>query len=161
MLSSSHSFWFAIQVKYKQELSVSYLLRNKGYEEFTPTYKNKVDQYESSKKPLFPGYVFCRFDHKIKAPVVTTPGVIRIVGYGGSPARICDSEIEAIRTIQDSQVEAKPCQYLAEGERVLIRQGPLRGLEGTVVHSSQQTSLVVSVTLLRRSVAVTINQSWV
>src|SRR5262245_33684562 len=102
MLLRTASSWFAIQVKPGYEFNVASVLKSKGYEEFVPTYRTDKRLSRGIEKPLFSGYVFCRFDPEIRAPIVTTPGVTRVVSYGKSPALLSDSEIQSIRTVASS-----------------------------------------------------------
>jgi transcription antitermination factor NusG len=158
-LDNLSTVWFALQVKPRFEKSAAVVLQSKGYEYLLPTYRPKTRAAAgSAERPLFPGYVFCRFDPEIRNPIVTTPGVIRIVGCGKTPACLDDGEIEALRAIDQAGVEAEPHPYLRIGEAVCVTEGPLRGIEGIVVGSGEASRLVVSVTLLQRSVAVQIRR---
>jgi transcription antitermination factor NusG len=143
---------------------VSTTLRGKGYEEFLPLYASRKrwsDRIKQCEKPLFPGYLFCRFDLSVRlAPVLTTPGVISIVGAGHHPTPIPDEEIEAVRRIIRSGLPALPWPGLSIGSRVYIRDGPLTGLDGIITETDKVYRLVVSVTLLQRSVAVKIDREW-
>jgi transcriptional antiterminator NusG len=161
MLSNKNGkFWFALHVKSRMEQTTGEILQAKGYETFVPTYK-AVESLNSVHMPLFPGYAFCRFDPDIRCPILTTPGVLRVLGYGKSPAVVCETEIEAIRRIVLSSLEAKPHEYFTTGQAVLINQGPLRGIVGTIVSVHGAIRLIVSVTLLQRSVSVEIDREWV
>lgn len=152
--------WFAIHVRSNFERTVSAVLRNKGLEEFLPTYRCRrrwSDRIKEDDFPLFPGYLFCRLDHHQRKPVVTTNGVVRIVGTGKTPVAVSAQELEFIWRITQSDVVANPWPYLNIGESVVIRSGPLSGLEGILVESKSHRRLVVSVSLLQRSVAVEID----
>jgi transcriptional antiterminator NusG len=152
--------WFAIHVKRRFERSVATNLVGKGYEQFLPTRPCRAGDPAGevgAGEPLFPGYVFCRFDRTVPGLIVTTPGVIRIVGFGQGPAAIPDAEIEAILTIEKSGLPVAPHPYLQSGDRVRIGEGPLQGLEGKVMALGKKNLFVVSVTLLQRSVAVEIS----
>lgn len=111
--------------------------------------------------PLFPGYVFCQFDpHERRVPILTTPGVLGIVGFDGHPAPVRDCEIQSIRALTASGLLAEPVPYLSAGTRVCIVKGPLTGAEGFVVNEGAGTRLVVSISMLQRSVAVEIDRDW-
>lgn len=92
---------------------------------------------------------------------MTTPGVIRIVSYGGVPRPISDIEIASIRLLTDSGVFADAWPYVAIGERVCIQSGPLEGVEGILVRVKNVHRLVVSIHVLRRSVAVELDSDSV
>jgi len=157
-LSIFQQAWFAVHVKRRSERSVAVILENKGYVQFLPTRPGRSDRSaHGADQPLFPGYVFCRFDSSVRGPIVTTPGVIRIVGFGDGPAAIPNTEIEAIQMIGKSGLPVELHPYVQNGDRVRISDGPLRGLEGKVIAVEQKNLFVVSVTLLQRSVAVEVS----
>jgi len=105
--------------------------------------------------------MFCRFSVQERyLAVLTTPGVRGIVGAGKTPVPIADHEIDAIRAVVSSGLNAQPSPYLRAGTRVEITQGPLAGLEGIITCTGKACRLVVSVNLLQRSVAVEIDRDW-
>lgn len=147
--------WFAIMVKPRFEKSVSSLLRTKGYEEFMPITVRRQkwsDRWKTIDFPLFPRYVFCRFGFNDRVPVLNTPGVLRIVGFGPTPCHIADDEINALRTAVQSGVPLWNCDYLVSGQKVKVLNGPLAGVEGLFVESRGNARIVLSVHLLQRSV---------
>jgi transcription termination/antitermination protein NusG len=88
--------WYAIRVKSNREHVVSMGLRARGYEEFLPVYRSRrfwSDRRKDIDLPLFPGYVFCRFDVGRRQTVVTTPGVVSIVGVGRVPMPVSEEEV--------------------------------------------------------------------
>ena len=156
--------WYAIRVKSKFEAVASAALSGKGYEPFLPLYRSRrrwSDRVKQVNLPLFPGYVFCRFDVGTRLPVLTTPGVISVVGYGREPVAIDEGEIAAVRAIIASGLPAMPWPFLRTGNRVLIEEGPLGGIEGIVLSMKKECRLIVSVTMLQRSMGVEIDRAWV
>jgi len=139
-------------------------LRGKGYEEFLPLYRSRrrwSDRVKQLDLPLFPGYLFCRFDpHDRLLPILTTPGMIGIVGAGRTPIPVPDEEIEAVRRILRSGLAAQPWPFLGAGCAVYIERGPLAGLQGVITKADKVDRLIVSVNLLQRSVAVEIDRDW-
>lgn len=158
--ASPQAPWFALQVSQRHEKAVSTILENKGVIQFLPVRKVVLewrDRIVEREAPLFPGYLFCRLDlHKRLLPVLTTPGVMRIVGSGRTPIPIAESEIQAIQSIVNSGLDAEPCPVPHVGDRVRIRLGPLKGLEGTLIGLKKRRRFVVCVSLLNRAVAVEI-----
>jgi transcription antitermination factor NusG len=110
---------------------------------------------------MFPGYLFCRFGPEVWGPIVTTPGVIRILGAGNRPTPIEDAEIERIHRIADAEIDVEPCRFLQVGHRIRVTDGPLTGVEGALSSVRGRDRLVVSVELLRRSIAVELPMNWV
>jgi transcription antitermination factor NusG len=152
--------WFALQVRARHEKNVAEMLRGKGYDPFLPLYECRrrwSNRYKLLELPLFPGYLFCRFDVHNRLPILKTPGVILVLGVAKTPVSIDNSEIDAIRTIVGSGHQTQPWPFLQVGDRVRIEQGALCSLEGILLDFRGHHRLIVSVTLLQRSVAVEID----
>jgi transcription antitermination factor NusG len=156
--------WYALHVRPRFEKHVQTHLEEKGYEVFYPTYTSTrqwSDRVKSLSFPLFPGYVFCRFNVHARLPILITPGVNQVVGSGKTPITVDEGELAAIRRVMESGVAAQPWPYLKVGETVQIENGPLEGLMGIVTRIKSSDRLVVSVSLLMRSVAVELDSRWI
>jgi transcription antitermination factor NusG len=156
--------WFALQVRSRCEAGVANHLHGQGFERFLPLYrlrKRWSDRIKEVEVPLFPGYLFCRFDPHDRLPVLKTPGVMQIVGFRNGPAPVDESEVLALQTLVAAGAPHQPWPFLATGERVRIESGPLLGLEGILIEVKSSHRLVLSVTLLQRSVAVEIDSAFV
>ena len=156
--------WFGIRVRSCFERVTASILRSKGYEAFLPELRARrrwSDRIKEIQTPLFPGYVFCRLDPQRRLSVLKTPGVVSVVGFGGVPAAIPDSEIEAIRLMLGSALPVAPYPFLSAGQHVRIVRGPLTGLEGFVLGRRREFLLVISITLLQRSVSVEVEREWI
>jgi transcription antitermination factor NusG len=155
--------WFALHVRNRRETSVTDHLTAKGYEWFLPLEKSRrrwSDRIKEIEQPLFPGYVFCRFDAFNRLPVLIIPGVIGVVGIGKVPTAIEDSEIANLQRVVKAELPCQPWPFLQIGERVRIDAGPLGGIEGILLAFKGSQRLVLSVTLLQRSVAVEIETTF-
>ncbi len=156
--------WFAVQTRSRYENLVATLLRGKGYELFLPIYKSRrrwSDRIKELELPLFPGYLFCRFNPLDRFPILVTPGVMQVVGVGKIPIPVDDLEIAALETAIRSGLPRQPWPFLQIGQKVKIECKPLCGLEGILVEFKGRHRLVLSVTLLQRSVAVEVDDTWI
>ena len=156
--------WFALQVRARHEVGVADHLDGKGYEWFLPLYKLRrrwSDRIKEVEAPLFPGYLFCRLNPQDRLPILKTPGVIQIVGYNRTPIPVDEQELRAIQRMVASGIPNQPWPFLGAGDRVRIESGPFTGLEGILVEFKGNHRLVLSVTLLQRSVAVEIDSACV
>ena len=156
--------WFALQVRTRQELGVADYLQGKNYECFLPLYKRRrrwSDRIKEVEVPLFAGYLFCRLNIHDRLPILKTPGVVQIVGCNHQAIPVDEREIHAIQVMLASGVPNQPWPFMAVGDRVRIESGPLLGLEGILLDSKGNHRLILSVTLLQRSVVVEIDSAFV
>lgn len=155
--------WYALKVRTRSEVFVGTCLTHKSYETFVPTYrevKTYSDRVKKVESALFPGYIFCRLDPERRLPILTTPGVEYIVSEDRVPKEIPEVEIDGImRVVREGQ--AKPWPYLKSGDRVRVKLGSFAGVEGILVSEKGSERLVLSISLLQRSVAVEIDRLWV
>jgi transcription antitermination factor NusG len=155
--------WYALQVHARKEQLVTSQLENRSLECFLPTYKSLrkwSDRTKEIQQALFPGYVFCRFDYECRQPVVMTNGVMQVVGNGKTATPIAEAEIEALQVAVRSGVPSQPWPYLRTGEYVQINYGHLAGLHGFLVNFKGNHRVVLSVTLLQRSLALEVELGW-
>ncbi len=156
--------WFGVKVRSNYERIASAALRYKGYEELLPLCTNRriwSDRIKVVETPVFPGYVFCRFDPSRRLPILTTPGVVGIVGFGEAPAPIYDHEINSLRTIIEAGLSCEPWPFLKAGQAIRIELGPLAGFEGTVVQAKGQYRVVVQISMLGRSVSAVVDRETI
>ena len=156
--------WFAVRVKSNHEKAVCSYLAVKGFEIFLPVCRTRnrwADRFKLVETPLFAGYVFSRLDRTRPNAVLSTPGVIQIVGTGRNPEPVLEGEISAIRRAVEANFQLRECDFFMKGQHATVVSGALAGLEGTVVSLKQESRLVLSISLLQRSVALEIDESLV
>jgi transcription antitermination factor NusG len=156
--------WFALAVKPRFERAVARTLEMKGYEALLPVYLKQHGSGSHSpdtESPLFPGCVFCSFDVRRRSPILTTPGVIQILGDGNIPVPLADSEITSLKTAIQAHLPLQPFPFVHSGQRLRIGNGSLAGIEGIVLSFKQTLRLVISVTLLQKSVLLEIERGLV
>jgi transcription antitermination factor NusG len=161
---NSTESWFALQTKPRNEKKVDYLLKQKGYQSLTPIYRQKrkwSDRTVEIELPLFPMYVFCRFNPATLGKIVSIRGVLRVVEFGGKLAEVAVEEVEALQILAESNFLREPWRYLPEGTLVRVETGPLAGIQGIICTSENKRQLIISITLLQRSVAVQLDDSTV
>jgi transcription antitermination factor NusG len=112
-------------------------------------------------QPLFPGYLFSRFDFLNCRSLLMTPGVLQVLGNGRSAIPVEEGELESIRQALRSGLPNQPWPYLQVGERVQVNYGSLNNLKGILINFKGSHRVVLSVTLLQRSVAMEIDLAWV
>jgi len=150
--------WFAVYTTPRHEKRVDQYLSAKNIEHYLPLYHQRRRWSDGTRVtldlPLFPGYLFVRIDKSERVRVLEVPGVLSIVGgTGHKPAALPDAEIEALRSGLHLR-RPEPCPLPTVGERVRIRSGPLAGMQGVVLRYKNRLRVVLTIELIRQSVAV-------
>lgn len=156
--------WYALRVRPNYEKPVAAALRGKGFQEFLPLVRSKrqwSDRVKIMDLPLFPGYLFCRLNLDERLPLLTTPGFLYLVGVGKNPEPVDEIEIAGIQAVLRSGLTVTPSPNLVVGQKVQLKHGPLRGLEGVLTKIANRHRIYVSVTLLKRSISVEVDPEWV
>lgn len=157
--------WFAVQIRTYHRANVETSLRHKGYEVFAPSYdvaRIVAGRERKILAPLFPGYIMCAFDPGYRMPVLTVPGVIRILGTSTALTPIPEAEIEAIRRTITSGLNYEPIESFQPGAPVEVQSGPLAGIRGEVVYHKGKQRLVIKIAALNdRAVSVEVDQAMV
>ena len=155
------SEWYAIQTLPRHEKSVTKQFEKSGIETLLPLCK-QIHRWSDRRKvvhlPLFPCYLFARLSdpNRERLRLLRTTGVVGFVGNGREALPIPFAQIQHVRTLVKSSVDYDPFPYLRVGQRVRVRDGALQGLEGILVRAPEGRSVVLSVDLIQRSVAVRI-----
>jgi len=152
--------WYAAYTCSNQEKQVAAQLAARSVECFLPLYpslRRWKDRRVTLQLPLFPGYVFIRLALQDRLRVLQIPTVVRLVGFGGLPAVLPDTEMEIIRSGLSHSLRAEPHPFLTVGRRVRMTAGPFAGLEGVLKRKKSGLRIVVSLELIQRSVAVDVD----
>jgi transcriptional antiterminator NusG len=153
--------WFAIQTRSRYEKKVTVELQERGVKAFLPLYSAKrqwSDRRQIVQLPLFPGYVFVRIAPMLetRVSVLRTNGVLSFVGVRNMGIPIPDCEIEGIQTVLEGGAASEPYPYLKVGQQVRICGGCFDGVSGVLMSVNGDKSLIVSVNLIQRSIAMRI-----
>jgi transcriptional antiterminator RfaH len=126
--------WYAVHTKPRQEPLAQTSLQREGIQTFYPKLKRRRTIRRVRRwviGPLFPGYIFARFDVARSGRLVKyATGVTHIVSFGGKPAIVDDAIIAAIAEHAEDDIVTVPPPSLRPGDVVEIKAGPLMGLQG-------------------------------
>jgi transcriptional antiterminator RfaH len=126
--------WYVVQTKPKREDQARGYLISKGIETFHPLMEyvsTKNGKVSTSLKPLFPGYIFSRFDfQKDYSLVKWGRGVNKIIGVGDYPTPVPSEVIQIIQQRTDERHVARQVLHLCPRDTVRITSGPLKDLVG-------------------------------
>jgi transcription termination/antitermination protein NusG len=156
--------WYALHVKRRFEQFTYHRLTDRGHEVLSPTYKVKGRSSAGPRSislPLFPGYVFCRFDMRAHRSILLQPGVTSIVRTRRGAAIIDDSEIASLCRLLKCELMVRPAPYQELCEKVRILRGPLEGLVGVLARKGGVDRFIISISALERSVSIVIDAEWI
>lgn len=149
--------WYAIYTSANHEKRVGQQLSERQIENFVPLYESSrrwKDRRVTLQMPLFPGYLFVRLALRDRLSVVQIAGVARLVGFNGTPTALAEEEIVALQTGLRSGMKAQPHPFLTVGRSVRVNDGPFSGLTGILIRRKGKSRVVVSIQLLRQSIAI-------
>jgi transcriptional antiterminator NusG len=149
--------WFAVFTMPQNEHAVVKHLEMREVEAFLPTCE-RVRVWKNRQKvkildPLFPSYVFARIAPAERFPILNSPGVLRIVGNSRGPVPIPESDMQFLRSDFCSR-RIEPYRELVVGEKVRIRCGSMRGVEGILVRKKSSLRFVLTLQLINQHAAV-------
>ncbi len=156
----SASAWYAVRTRGRHEKVVDSQLAARGIEAFLPLVARRhrwADRWKDVTLPLFPGFCFARFpygDRQRRLAVVSSVGVVEILGINGHPAQVPEEEIAAVRTLVTSVLPIDPHPYLTAGMEVEVIRGPLEGVRGVLIRKGRHARLVVAVHLIQQAASV-------
>lgn len=153
--------WFAIQTWPRYEKKVANELSRKGVEVFLPLVSAEhkwSDRRQIVQLPLFSNYLFVQTPGTTESriPVLRTAGVIGFVGARGTGTPVPEIELESVRILLNRGIAFQNSPFLNIGQRVRIRGNSLDGVEGILVAKNDDLSLIVSINIIQRSIAIRI-----
>jgi transcription antitermination factor NusG len=151
--------WFAIHTRSRHEKLVARQLGEKDFETFLPL-RLEVhrwrDRWQKVEVPLFGGYLFAHYDGAPprRFAILRTPGVVRIVGFGGREEPVPDEQMQALRRMVAHDGVIERHRFLRAGQRVRIINGSLAGVEGILARVKGRDRLVLNIAPLRQAVSI-------
>jgi transcription elongation factor/antiterminator RfaH len=128
--------WYLVQTHSREEDRAERNMKSFGIETLAPKFKDRrrnlhTGEVTQHAKPLFPSYVFARFIAKdLYQKVRYTRGVRRLISFGDSPTIVDEEIIAMIRSRIGGDGFAMIDEDLKPGDKVIIRDGPLRTFAG-------------------------------
>jgi len=152
--------WYAIRTCSRHEKCVCKHLESRQIICFLPLH-TAVHRWRNGcqarvETPLFPNYLFVEIDLRDRLHVLEVPGILSLVGVGNKPVPLPDFEIQSLRSGLHQRMY-EPHAYLAVGQKVRIKSGPLENLTGVLVREGGGLRVVISVDLIKQSVAVEVD----
>lgn len=144
--------WHVLHVFANHEKRVAQHLAARSLEHYLPLYTERsrwTDRSVDVERPLFTGYVFARFSPRTRLSLISTPGVIRLLGEDERNVVSC-AEIDRIRDGLARGCLLRPHSGVALGARVRVRSGVFDGVEGVVTEIRHQCKVIISLSAVQQ-----------
>lgn len=143
--------WYVIQCKANESFRAAENLENQGFEVFHPfiqVEKVRQGKLKLIDEPLFPYYLFISLSEVADnwRPIRSTRGVLKLVSFGHQPVRVADELVEMLR----ERVAPQPEDYLKSGDRVIIEEGPFKGLNAIFQSKKGEERVILLLELLHK-----------
>ena len=163
--SCRNARWYACRTRGRAEKQVESRLMGAGFDAYLPVVRRErqwADRKKLVEFPLFPGYVFARFELSQVHDILATPGVATLVRLNGNLTPIRDEELRSVRRMLEGASETglvpTAVDYLEPGDEVAVIDGPFRGMRGTLREVRGASRVVVRLSAIRQAVAVELNR---
>lgn len=136
-MGSDGPVWCVVHTQPHREVRASVHIGERGFDVFLPLRQKTIRharQFRSVLRPLFPRYLFVRFD-TARDPwtrIRSTPGVAQILMDGDMPRAVPGGVIERLLQLADQRGVVDFEKTIRPGESVRITAGPFAGLVGTL-----------------------------
>jgi transcription antitermination factor NusG len=144
--------WYVLHVNSNHEKRVAQHLLVRSVEHYLPLYSERVkwtDRTVVAERPLFSGYVFARFQPQSRLAVISTPGVLRVLG-DEQRDMVSSAELDKIRTGLAGGLALRPHAPVSLGTRVRVREGAFAGVEGVVTELRHQCRVILTLSAVRQ-----------
>lgn len=151
--------WWVAHVRARQEKALARFLKPLEIPFYLPLHERmlrRAGRKFLSFLPLFPGYVFFRGTVDERYLAVQNHYVCRVLGVLDQHG--FHAELGQLRSLQEIGASLEPHEYLGPGMAVTIAEGPFQGYSGVIVRAKGKVRMVVSVTMLRRSIVVELDR---
>ncbi len=154
--------WYALYTRSRHEKFVREELDKKGIKTFLPLRqitRHWSDRKKMIEEPLFKGYLFVHAPLNDRFTILNTKGVVQFVGKNSGPVEVPEKELTAVKNFLEQNVLLDPFPYLKEGQRVYMRSGPFKGVEGFIVRKDRHCRLVISLDVLMQSISMIVDEA--
>ena len=146
--------WYAVYTRSRHEKRVAEALEQRDFDTYLPLVP-RVSEWHDRKKivhwPLFPGYVFVRFQPEESSRVLSVPGSVQVIGVSGRPAPIPEEEIDNVKLFAAGLAETgtvpRPVPSIERGEGVVVQEGPFTGVRGVVLEHRGADRVLIQIGL--------------
>ena len=160
--------WYACRTRARAEKQVDRRLARSGVECYLPLMEQERQRADRKKRvafPLFPGYIFARFNLSDIHEILRTAGVVTIVRTNGYPTPLREEELDSVRVLAEGAnqtgIVPSPTDYLEPGREVVVIDGPFRGMQGVLLEMRGVARVAVRLSAIRQAMSLELNRAAV
>ena len=155
--------WIAVYTKPRHEKTVADYLKKKGFKIYLPLVKERrkwSDRKKWVQYPLFKSYLFVKIQIKDSIFIIQTPGIVNIIKFGNEIATVNSKTISALKLMISGNYNPTSTDYFIKGEPVIVKNGPLKGIQGEVARIDENDRLILRIESIQNSISVKINRAF-
>ena len=157
--------WYPVYTHPRAEKKAYEALLNKGIEAYLPLHR-QLKQWSDRKKwveePFIKSYLFVHIKEIEQTEVLMTKGIARFIYFSGKVASMPDRQIQELKLLMASPFELEVTEEdLQPGEKIFIKAGPLKGLNGEIISYRSQKQLALRLEHLGHSIIVHMGASLI
>jgi transcriptional antiterminator RfaH len=157
--------WYPVYTHPRAEKKACQALINKGIETYLPLHR-LLKQWSDRKKwveePFIRSYLFVHIKEHDQTAVLMTKGIARFIYFSGKITAMPDRQITELKLLMASPYELEITEEdLQPGEKIMIKAGPLKGLNGEIISYRSQKQLALRLENLGYSIIVHIAASLI
>ena len=151
--------WYVLRTRPQSEKKVESYLKKVNIECYLPLINKKrswSDRIKFIDFPLFPGYLFACFNFlESFSRAICHPGAVDCIRKRGKPAFMKPAEIENLKLLvrEAKNIYSNPYEHFPPGQKVIVRSGALKGVEGFVSRLKNKERIYVCLPLLNRVIS--------
>lgn len=156
--------WYLLYCKRGEQLRAKMHLENQGVECFYPEIeveKIRRGKRQTVKEPLFPSYMFVRFDFNVGPSFTTvrsTRGVSDFIRFGSEPKELKGDLIYDLKQLESSAKSETPSVELPKpGQEIEVKGGQFCGLKAIYQEPDGETRSIMLVKMISQPVALSID----
>ncbi|MFL2983130.1 MAG: UpxY family transcription antiterminator [Candidatus Neomarinimicrobiota bacterium] len=155
--------WITLYTKPRHEKKVAQKLKEKNIQVYLPLLRKK-SQWSDRKNwvefPFFKSYLFAKSNLKDSIHITNTPGLIKIISFGNQVAIVQDKKIKALKMMLHGGYNPIPTDYFIKGDPVIVKDGPLKGIEGEVKRVDDNDRLILRIDSIQNSLSIKISRAF-
>lgn len=157
--------WYPVYTHARAEKKAYDALLKKGIETYLPL-NRQLKQWSDRKKwveePFIKSYLFVNISDQEQMEVLMTKGIARFIYFSGKITPMPTSQIDNLKLLMASPYDLEVTEEnLQPGEKIIIKAGPLKGLQGEIISHRSQKQLLLRLDNMGLSILVQVAPSLI